>query len=101
MYDANPMNDILPCTTAIAESPIEIALVELGKELSDLEESVSRLHSRVSKVATPPLPPMPVAGGKEEKTVPHSQMWHGIREARQRIAFISADIRELTSRLET
>lgn len=100
MYDKLPMEGPRLGAPAMPSSPIENALAELGKTLSDLEESVSRLHARASKVAVPPKP-MPCTEGKDSDTGPHSETWHGITEARQRISSISADIRELTSRLET
>lgn len=103
MYDevpSSPKNYRLG-ETAMPVSPIEGALAELGKEISALEEYVGLLRARASRVATPAPPSMPCGKAECQSTGPHSATWHSITEAKERITSIGADIRELTSRLET
>lgn len=104
MYDENqhPRDRLGAAAGLITPvSPIEGALSGLGKEISALEEYVGQLRQRASKVATPMPPPMLCGKAESQPTGPHSPAWHSITEAKDRITSIGADIRELTSRLET
>lgn len=103
MYDESQKQSLMDRLGSPAQpvSPIESAFAGLQREINVLEESVNSLLSRTSKVSTPPPPPMPCKETAGHATGPHSATWHSINEASHRITTISADIRELTSRLET
>lgn len=81
--------------------PIEGALADLHQNINSLEESLEKLRARVGTVLGP-ITPQPCGNKSECSPTPsRSTTWSTINAASDRITSISADIRELTSRLET
>lgn len=100
MYDESAKTPDWMNDPAIPASPIEVALAALHQNINVLEECVNKLRSKASSVIGP-APPMP--SGDKGSTVQQqrSKTWHSIDSASERIDLLSAEVRALTSCLET